>query len=217
MQTRRDVLRAIAASAAALALGPVTPGPAALAAGAERRIVAPFLEGGLKAGIGLWTRHAAPDARIDLPARAHAIALHPDAGSCVAVARRPGRFGVAVDLARFEASVTFEATPGRHFFGHGSFLGDGDLFLTTENDVDAGRGLIGLRDARRGFAAIGEWPSGGIGPHDLAISADAALDPGRQWRHRHEPGLGSRQAERGGHRLLDRDHRLSPPAMKPTE
>jgi hypothetical protein len=138
----------------------------------EPRIVAGFLEEGLRPGLGLWTRHASPDARIDLPSRVHAVTLDPLGSRCVAVARRPGRFGLVVDLARFERTVTFEATSGRHFFGHGSFVDDVRLFLTTENDIEAGRGLIGLRDARQGFRAVAEWPSGGVGPHDLALSAD---------------------------------------------
>jgi hypothetical protein len=170
MLSRRDVLRAIAATAAAMALA-----PEARAEAAAPRVISPFVEGGEVAGLGLWTRHATPDARLALPGRAHAIAMHPDAKECVAVARRPGRFGIAVDLERFERSGTFEATDGRHFFGHGVFADEGRLFLTTENDYEAGQGVVGLRDATRGYRSIGEWRSGGVGPHDLALSADGAF------------------------------------------
>jgi hypothetical protein len=141
-------------------------------AGAQPRIVSPYLGRDGAAALGLWTRHAVPNGRIDLPARVHAVALAPNDASCVAVARRPGRFAIAVDLARFERSLAFEASPDRHFFGHGMFVDQGRLFLTTENDYEAGRGVIGLRDVQQGFRAIGEWPSGGVGPHDLALSAD---------------------------------------------
>lgn len=165
MPTRRDILRAAAAAAAAMVARPA-------AAASPPQVVAPFLRDGLLPGLGRWSGHAAPDAHLDLPARVHAVAMHPDAARCVAVARRPGRFGVAVDLARFEQSLAFESTPGRHFFGHGLFAGGGDLFLTTENDYEAGRGVIGVRDVRRGFRAVAEWPSGGVGPHDLVTSAD---------------------------------------------
>jgi hypothetical protein len=166
--TRRDVLRALAASAAALATG----GAFAAPASGWPAFVSPFVEHGIGAGLGLWRRGDAPAARLDLPARAHAVTLHPDKCSCVAVARRPGRFGLGVDLARFERSVTFEATDGRHFFGHGVFADAGRLFLTTENDFDGARGMIGVRDAASGFRFAGEWESGGIGPHDLVVGAD---------------------------------------------
>jgi uncharacterized protein len=165
MPSRRDVLRAAATAAATMVARPAF-------AEAERRVIAPYLERGLEPGLGLWTRHAGPDARLPLPARVHAVTLAPGERSCVAVARRPGRFGIAVDLARFERSVEFQASPGRHFFGHGVFGDEGRLFLTTENDGEAPRGLIGVRDATRSYRQVGEWECGGVGPHDLALSAD---------------------------------------------
>ncbi len=165
MLSRRDLLRAAATAAATMVSRPAF-------AGAERRVIAPYLEHGLEPGLGLWTRHAGPDARIALPARVHAVTLAPGERSCVAVARRPGRFGIAVDLARFESSVEFEASPGRHFFGHGVFGDEGRLFFTTENDSEAPRGLIGVREAGRGYRHVDEWECGGVGPHDLALSAD---------------------------------------------
>jgi uncharacterized protein len=165
MLSRRDLFRAAATAAATMVVRPAFASP-------ERRVIAPFLEHGLEPGLGLWTRHAAPDARLDLPARVHAVTLAPGERSCVAVARRPGRFGIAVDLARFERSAEFEASAGRHFFGHGVFADEGRLFLTTENDSEAPRGLIGVREATRGYRHVGEWDCGGVGPHDLALSAD---------------------------------------------
>jgi hypothetical protein len=168
MPIRRDVLRAMAASAASLALGPArgaTCGPA---------IVAGFVSADGQAGLGLWTRHAAPERQVSLPARVHAVTTSPDGRRCVAVGRRPGRFGVMVDLADFERSLTFEAAPGRSFFGHGQFADGGRLFLTTECDDDTGEGLVGVRDVRRDYALVAEWRSGGVGPHDLALSADGS-------------------------------------------
>jgi len=141
-------------------------------AGQEPRLIAPWLDAQGQASLGLWTRPARPDASLDLPARVHAVTLSPSAGHCVAVARRPGRFGLVVDLARFESSQHFAAADGRHFFGHGVFADEGRLFLTSENDVEAGRGMVGVRDAREGFRLVAEWRSGGVGPHDLALSAD---------------------------------------------
>ena len=165
MLSRRHILRTAATAAAAMVVRPAL-------AGSQRRVIAPFLEHGTQTGLGLWTRHAAPDARLDLPARVHAVTLDPSERSCVAVARRPGRFAVAVDLARFEESAEFEASSERHFFGHGVFADEGRLFLTTENDTETPRGLIGVRDVARSYRHVGEWECGGIGPHDIALSAD---------------------------------------------
>ena len=163
--TRRAFLRAAAACAAAMAVRPAM-------AGQEPRLIAPWLDAQGQASLGLWTRHAKPDASLDLPARVHAVTLSPSARHCVAVARRPGRFGLVVDLDRFESSQAFEAADGRHFFGHGVFAQEGRLFLTSENDIEAGRGMVGVRDAQEGFRLLAEWQSGGVGPHDLALSAD---------------------------------------------
>src|SRR5690348_16280827 len=106
MPSRRDVLRAMAASVAGLALGPVR------AATSEPAIVTGFVSADGDAGLGLWTRHAAPEWHIALPARVHAVTPSPDGRRCVAVGRRPGRFGLVVDLADVERSLTFEAAPG---------------------------------------------------------------------------------------------------------
>jgi hypothetical protein len=165
LRSRRDFLRAVAASAAAMAVRPAS-------ASEGFRLVAPWLDDEGGASLGLWTRHARPDASLDLPARVHAVTLAPEGRHCVAVARRPGRFGLSVDLERFEASQHFEAADGRHFFGHGAFADEGRLFVTSENDIEAGRGMVGVRDVRKGFRLFAEWPSGGVGPHDLALSGD---------------------------------------------
>ncbi len=65
------------------------------------------------------------------------------------------------DLARLTAPA------GRHFYGHGAFSAGGDLLFTTENDYANARGLIGVWDARNRYRRLTEFPSGGIGPHDI--------------------------------------------------
>lgn len=106
-----------------------------------------------------------------LPQRGHGFAFDPARRLLVGFARRPGRFALAVPLdggpARF-----FETPPNRHFYGHGCFSPDGRLLYACENDFDAARGAIGIYDATAGFARIGEFDAGGIGPHQVEFLAD---------------------------------------------
>lgn len=113
--------------------------------------------------------------RVALPARSHGMAFSPATGHLVAFARRPGTFALVVDQGRTTAPVTIAAAEGRHFFGHGCFSPDGRLLYASENDFDANRGAIGLYDAYDDYRRIGEYPTYGIGTHDLAISDDGRM------------------------------------------
>lgn len=108
---------------------------------------------------------------IPLPARGHAAAAHPLKAQAVAFARRPGTFAIVVDCASGTVSKRLEAPKGRHFYGHGAFSANGTRFFTTENDYEAAEGVIGVWDAAN-FARLGEFPSGGIGPHDMRLMPD---------------------------------------------
>ena len=105
--------------------------------------------------------------RLPLPARGHAAVAHPERAQAVAFARRPGTFAMVIDCTTGAPDAMLEAPAGRHFYGHGTFSRDGHVLYTTENDFEAGRGVIGLWDVAAGYARIGEWDSGGIGPHDI--------------------------------------------------
>ncbi len=109
---------------------------------------------------------------LELPGRGHAISFRPGSAQCVVYARRPGRFAVVLDAAEGAALERIDAAPGRHFYGHGAFSPDGRHLLTTENDYEAGRGVIGVRDALDGYRQVGELPSGGIGPHEATLMPD---------------------------------------------
>ncbi len=113
--------------------------------------------------------------RAPLPARGHGLAARPGGNGgneCVVFARRPGRFAVAFAADGSRPPVAFEAGEGRHFFGHGVFSPDGRLLISTEDDIEGGRGVLGVRDATRGYRQIGEFASGGVGPHDLCLLSD---------------------------------------------
>ncbi|MEM6304271.1 MAG: DUF1513 domain-containing protein [Pseudomonadota bacterium] len=105
--------------------------------------------------------------QLPLPARGHAAAAHPDQPLAVAFARRPGRFAIVLDCRDGRETARLQAPEGRHFYGHGVFSADGRLLFTTENDYAAARGMVGVWDAARGFERVREFPSGGVGPHDI--------------------------------------------------
>lgn len=109
---------------------------------------------------------------VDLPDRGHDIAFDPVSRRSVVFARQPGTFFVAFDHAGRTPPVTVESVPGRHFFGHGVFSPDGALLYATENDFDNAAGMVGVYDAGNGFARIGEFPTYGVGPHELLLLGD---------------------------------------------
>jgi hypothetical protein len=109
---------------------------------------------------------------VELPDRGHDITFDPVSGRSVVFARQPGTFFVDFDLAGRTPPVTVHSVAGRHFFGHGVFSPDGALLYATENDFDNAAGMVGVYDARSGFARIGEFPTYGVGPHELLLLAD---------------------------------------------
>lgn len=108
---------------------------------------------------------------LPLPARGHAAAAHPHRAQAVAFARRPGRFALVIDCSSGAVIKRLDAPAGRHFYGHGTYTRDGRRFLTTENNYDAAQGVIGVWDADS-FARLDEFPSGGVGPHDMRLMPD---------------------------------------------
>lgn len=107
-----------------------------------------------------------------LPARAHGMAFSSESRRAVAFARRPGTYAMIFSTDGAAEPVVIAAAEGRHFFGHGCFSDDGRLLYATENDFSANRGMVGIYDGTKGFARIGEFPTYGIGPHDMILAAD---------------------------------------------
>src|SRR5207237_5891958 len=93
-------------------------------------------------------------------------------GRAVVVARRPGTFAVVCDPKGQTAPVTIASVEGRHFFGHGVFAPDGKLLYATENDFERGQGVIGIYDVAGGYERIGEFPTYGVGPHEMILLPD---------------------------------------------
>jgi len=164
MATRRAFLAGLAALAAPKPGWADVGSPACLAAG--KRGEAYVLHGLSAMGTSLF--------QIDLPGRGHAAAAHPTRPQAVAFARRPGTFALVLDC--LTGAVSHRLTPpaGRQFNGHGAFSADGAVLYTSEVVADTSEGRIGLWETAR-YRRIGEWASGGIGPHDLKRLADGAL------------------------------------------
>lgn len=109
---------------------------------------------------------------IRLPARGHAVALSADKTIAAVFARRPGDFVWLVDLASGQVIQRIAAAEDRHFYGHGVFSSDKQMLFCSENDFDAGEGVIGLYDLADNGRRIGEISSHGIGPHEMRWLSD---------------------------------------------
>ncbi|WP_026613549.1 DUF1513 domain-containing protein [Ensifer aridi] len=125
-------------------------------------------------GVATLTEEGEIVDRTLLPARAHGMAFSPVSYRAVAFARRPGTYAMIFACDGTAKPVIITAAEGRHFFGHGCFSADGRLLYATENDFAANRGMVGIYDGGQDFARIGEFPTYGIGPHDMTLSADGS-------------------------------------------
>ncbi len=165
---RRDFLRA---AGAAFLLGV---SPAARAEEAEALFATAFQRRNGGHGVALLSENGTVLHAIDLPDRGHDIVFDPVSRRSAVFARQPGTFALVFDHEKRAEPQVIASVPGRHFFGHGVFSPDGRLLYATENDFDAARGVIGVYDASGSFERIGEFPTGGVGPHECLL-----LDDGR--------------------------------------
>ncbi|MWD29732.1 DUF1513 domain-containing protein [Aquicoccus sp. SCR17] len=167
MPTRRTFLATLAAAATAPALTWADAGSPHYLAAAREASGAYALFGLTDRGEDLF--------RIPLPDRGHAAAAHPKAPEAVAFARRPGRFALVIDCVSGRVLHELEAPEGRHFYGHGAFIADGDVMVTPENAFETGEGKLGLWSRREGYARIGEIATHGTGPHDILRMKDDVM------------------------------------------
>jgi hypothetical protein len=166
MTTRRAFLAALLASGATPHLGWAAAGnPAYLAA--ARDAAGGFALHGLGTdGQSLFA--------IPLPARGHAGAGHPTRAEAVAFARRPGSFALVIDCVSGRVRHRMNPPEGRQFNGHGCYDRAGARLFTAEQMGATSAGRIGVWDVAAGYRRIGEFPSGGIGPHEIRLMPDGS-------------------------------------------
>jgi len=118
--------------------------------------------------------------KLPLPERGHHVAVNQTRGFFVSIARRPGTTLVLADSASGELISEIRAPADRHFYGHGVFSADGEWFYTTENAFDdegdtSGRLVAWKVDGSGRNVSLTrtfDWPSGGVGPHELLLMPD---------------------------------------------
>lgn len=107
-----------------------------------------------------------------LPGRGHSCLYNKASQQLLTFARRPGRFIHVLDLSGARSSMEVASMGGRHFYGHGCFNAAGTRLYATENDYDAARGMVGVYDVTNNYQRIDEFPSYGVGPHDMFLMQD---------------------------------------------
>lgn len=125
--------------------------------------------------IAFFTAEGGTLFRTELPDRGHDMALNPVNADIAIFARRPGNWLAVVDRTTGAVRTVFRSPPRRHYYGHGLYSADGRLLYATENDLDTGQGVLGVYDVARDYARIGEQPTHGIGPHDVAFMPGSGL------------------------------------------
>lgn len=163
---RRQLIVALAGAAAAAA------GSLAARAAAGPIFVSCRTNASGAASVALFDQEGAELFATELPTRGHDVAFRPGTDDAVIFARRPGNWAIVLDHRRKAVVKSILSSPGRHFYGHGVYSHDGRLLFTTENVGASVTGCIGIYDATDGYRRAGEISSRGIGPHDIALSAD---------------------------------------------
>lgn len=106
---------------------------------------------------------------IPVPERAHQARGIPQTQLAVYFGRRPSALIYIVDTAAGRILHTIHAPQGRHFYGHGVAHPQNGYLFVSENDYKNTRGVIGIYATKPPFARIGEFDSGGLGPHQIEL------------------------------------------------
>tara|TARA_B100001123_G_scaffold438728_1_gene574123 strand:+ start:229 stop:1368 length:1140 start_codon:yes stop_codon:yes gene_type:complete len=105
-----------------------------------------------------------------LPYRAHGIAYDRVHARIAIVARRPGRSIDIISISDGCISHRLNAPVDHHFYGHAVFSPHGDRLYTTENQFETGDGIIGVWDLTSVPKRLRQFPSYGVGPHEIVLN-----------------------------------------------
>jgi hypothetical protein len=159
---RRSFMLALAAS---FAVGPVR-------ASREQLYVSSCTDASGASSLAVFSPEGGLLFRTSLPDRGHDIATSPVGDDIAVFARRPGDWTAIISRRTREVRTLIRSPEGRHFYGHGLYSADGRLLYATENHLEQGVGVLGVYDANDGYRRIGEQPTHGVGPHDVAYLPD---------------------------------------------
>jgi hypothetical protein len=168
---RRHFLKAAGASF----LAGLAPAPGAAAMSTDAVFATAYQSRDGRYGVGVLTEDGRLLHALDLPERGHDVTFDPVSGRSVVFARQPGTFAVVFDPKGRDRPATIASAEGRHFYGHGVFSPDGKLLYATENNFDNAAGMVGVYDATDAFRRIGEFPTHGVGPHELLLCPDGRM------------------------------------------
>lgn len=120
---------------------------------------------------GIWSS-VSGERGTKLNFRAHQVAPLPDSRHhAIAIGRRPGRQIVRFDYASAKIISNLIIEPYRTLNGHCLISADGSSFITSENDMTSGQGVLVFRSAES-LDKYREIPSYGVGPHDMLADPD---------------------------------------------
>ena len=120
-------------------------------------------------GLQVFEETGKPLYHFPLPGRGHSFAFHRGLRQLVVFSRRPGVFALVIDFKKPSFQKQLKSPEGRHFYGHGVFSKDRRWLFATENDYLKGQGLVAVYDAKDHYKRVEEFPSHGIGPHELQL------------------------------------------------
>ena len=103
-----------------------------------------------------------------IPSRGHSFAMS-KSGHTAVIARRPANFCLILD-AQGNLITEMTAIDNRHFYGHGVYDLNSQFLYLTENDFVEKRGVVGVYDVAKNYQRVGEFSSGGLGPHEIMLS-----------------------------------------------
>ncbi|MBK9037003.1 MAG: DUF1513 domain-containing protein [Myxococcales bacterium] len=112
---------------------------------------------------------------LDVAFTVHGFAPDPTRARRAVCFEKQGPGACEVDLRAPRVVRPLPPTPGRGFYGHGTFSRDGRALYAVETTLGSGVGAIVVRDGAS-LDVLGEFPSYGHNPHDcVPIDGGAAL------------------------------------------